>query len=149
MKDDNLQSKVIHLSLDVDWNKYVLDVFAKDYKWVLYYKEMFETDNGKRIIMSDKTNTYEELEDWVKKHKKVREVKYIQVGCMFLDIAMIILLCINLKFDSDLLRGLTIGSIWTIMFINLCMAFAFSHNMKVDKIEFEEMRKIFESNLDD
>jgi len=144
-----MNKKILKARRLLDYNKYHLCVTFDGFNetWKLYEKYDGWMTDGSEPIMTSETNTEKELLKFARKHKEYKIIDFY----MFLFIipfTMIILSFVNIKYHSELLRGIIYGfgiCNWIIIFVDIYVSFK---NNKVFNLEFEAQKRRFIRSLE-
>lgn len=144
-----MNKKILKARRLLDYNKYHLCVTFDGFNetWKLFEKYDGWMTDGSEPIMTSETNTEKELLKFARKHKEYKIIDFY----MFLFIipfTMIILSFVNIKYHSELLRGIIYGfniCTWIIVLVDI---FVTSKNYKVFDLELEAQKRRFIRSLE-
>lgn len=146
-----MNKKIMKARRLLDYDKYHLNeefVFGnKNTKWKLFEKYDGWMTDGSEPIMTSEKNTEKELLKFAKKHKEYKIIDFYMF-LLIIPIIALILSFINIKFHSELLRGITYGfniCTWIIVLVDI---FVNSKNYKVFNLELEAQKRRFIRSLE-
>ena len=135
----------------LDYDKYHLNeefVFGnKNTKWKLFEKYDGWMTDGSEPIMTSETNTEKELLKFARKHKEYKIIDFYMF-LLIIPFVAVILGFVNIKYHSELLRGIIYGfniCTWIIIFVDIYVSFK---NNKVFNLELEAQKRRFIRSLE-
>lgn len=115
---------------------------SKIHEWQLYknYNDArvyFSPDN--KLIMSNETNTIDDLYNFAKKHHKIDEHLYMRIFNIIIAWLCLLLMILNtVFFENDIIRGFTFGIEFMIIVSSLVSHNIWNKNLKVNMLELQE-----------
>ena len=115
---------------------------SKIQEWKLYRnyndtKVYFSPDN--KLIMSNETNTIDDLYNFAKKHHKIDEHLYMSKFNIIIAFICMGLVILNIVFfNNDVLRGFIFGIDFMIIISSLLSHNIWNKNLKVNMLELQE-----------
>lgn len=144
-----MNKKIMKARRLLDYDKYHLcetfDGFNET--WKLFEKYDGWMHDGSEPIMTSETNTEKELLKFAKKHKEYKIIDFYMF-LLIIPITAVILSFVNIKFNSELLRGIIYGfniCTWIIVLVDI---FVTTKNNKVFYREFEAQKRRFIKRLE-
>ena len=129
----------------LDYDKYHLNVTNDGVivTWKLFEKYDGWMTDGSEPIMTSETNTEKELLKFAKKHKEYKIIDFY-LFLFIIPVIALILCFVNVKFHSELLRGIIYGFNICTLIIVIVDIFVSAKNNKIFNLEMEaRMRRFF------
>lgn len=146
-----MNKKILKASRLLDYDKYHLyqesTLGSKNTKWKLFEKYDGWMHDGSEPIMTSETNTEKELLKFAKQHKEYKIIDFYMF-LLIIPITSVILSFVNVKFHSELLRGIIYGFLICTWIIVLVDIFVTTKNNKLFHLEFEAQKRRFIRSLE-
>lgn len=110
-------------------------------EWSLYRNYIdsrvyFSKDN--KAILTSETNTYEELYEYARKHRKYNLTKILGITIMSASCVLLILSIVNIFINNSCLRGFLFGANSILIIVSIVNLNVFNKNSNVEFLELKE-----------